>query len=263
MAFDKRRFWQSLRCLPRLTVQNIVLTILPALIIVAAHVARPILIDTRCAAQPTLCDPATLTATERWSVNRENHGFKVAGNTVQKVGTLIALATPLVLHAAALGTPQGLVVHAGADLLLLMQTALWNAAALEWTRIAVQRPRPKLYSDPSYGRDPTRDVQYTSFYSGHTSYIASITTMLVLILLRHGVRRRWIVAAAGFMAGSTLLTAVSRLMDGQHFVGDVVAAALAGPLVAIAVAAMNRLEISKGRDRPLAVAPVNPPAEGH
>lgn len=155
-------------------------------------------------------------------------------------GYLAAISPPTWLAIATLSgsmTPLGSLRAAGTDLVLTLQSIAWNGVATESARLLAQRPRPFVYSNPSVlGADP---ANYTSFYSGHTSFTAAAATATVLSMIR---RRAplWLTMII-FLASATLvfLTGLFRVLAGRHFTTDVLVGAVAGVLVAYFISALH------------------------
>ena len=144
-------------------------------------------------------------------------------------------ATGAVLWPAALAA-------SGIDLVLFTQTAGINGMLTEIAHDFARRPRPFVYGDPNgRGRDPQN---YTSFYSGHTSFASAAAAFLILTLLARGAPV-WLLVLVG--AGAELLvasTALFRMLAGRHFLSDVVCGALAGSAVALCVALAHRSKVT-------------------
>jgi undecaprenyl-diphosphatase len=104
----------------------------------------------------------------------------------------------------------------------------------ELSHLVTHRPRPFVYQNPAVRG--TEAAHYTSFYSGHTSFVAAMSMGLLLCLFR----RMAPTAALPFWAAAgqalMLATAINRIFAGRHFASDVIAGAVAGALVAVFVA---------------------------
>ncbi|HAZ61895.1 MAG TPA: hypothetical protein DCY89_10015 [Gammaproteobacteria bacterium] len=203
------------------------------LLIVA--VLQPWLIHPRCVDQPTFCDPAQLPAWDRWSLERHERWAVVADEALQWSTTALALALPVLLPASTAPRLAGL----ARDWLLLTETAAWNWASTEAAQLLVQRPRPPLFNREVNVKPHDRRSQYTSFWSGHTSYVAAMGAALVLLARSRG-RARLSIALTAFAITATVATAGFRILEGRHFLLDVVAGALAGAVVALLVARWRR-----------------------
>ena len=124
------------------------------------------------------------------------------------------------------------------DLAILVQTTGWNGVGNEVSHLITQRPRPFVYGNPAeLGRDP---AHYVSFWSGHTSFTAAAMVALALCLRRRRAPVTAQVLAGALGLGLIVATAIFRIFAGRHFPTDVIAGAVAGGLVALAVARANR-----------------------
>jgi membrane-associated phospholipid phosphatase len=114
---------------------------------------------------------------------------------------------------------------------LLLGTC-WNGAFLEVGRLLAQRPRALVFRDPM--GDGANVNQYTSFYSGHTSFV-SFATLSILFWLeaQYGRKHRYSKIALIGWVGLTTLTAVLRILGGRHYPSDTICGAVAGALVAL------------------------------
>jgi len=212
--------------------------VLLGLLVVA--VLQPRFIHPRCVEQPGVCDPARLPVWDRWSLERQERWAVRADEALQGLTTALALATPLALQTV----PVARLVGLTRDWLLLAETAAWNWATTEVAQLLVQRPRPPLFNREVNTKPLDRQSQYTSFWSGHTSYVATMGTALVLLARSRG-RRRLSFALAAFGVSATLATGVFRILEGRHFLLDVLAGAVAGCIVALLVARWQRPAIGQ------------------
>jgi membrane-associated phospholipid phosphatase len=216
-----------------IALRRLALPLLAGVLIVA--VLQPRLIHPRCVDQPRLCDPARLPAWDRWSLERQERWAVVADEALQWSVTTLALVVPVCLQVL----PGPRLAGLTRDWLLLAETAAWNWTATETAQLLSQRPRPPLFNRVVNTKPADRRSQYTSFWSGHTSYVAAMGTALAL-LARRRARLRLGVALGVFAVGATLATGAFRILEGRHFLFDVVAGALAGALVACLVATRRR-----------------------
>jgi membrane-associated phospholipid phosphatase len=115
-----------------------------------------------------------------------------------------------------------------------------NGALNQMVKFTVRRPRPVVY-DIAPG-DPEIDVpgNYLSFYSGHAS-TAFATGMFyaTTFALRHPDSRAggWVYGAAAAGASSVALL---RVLAGEHFPSDVIAAAAVGSAVGLVLPRLHR-----------------------
>jgi membrane-associated phospholipid phosphatase len=115
------------------------------------------------------------------------------------------------------------------DFTVFAQAIAVNSALVTFAKFTVQRPIPRVYSDPALASSPSN---YRSFYSGHTSLaFATLSVASVTANERYGLTwEPWAVTTA--VGGSV---AVERVLAGRHFYSDVIVGAAAGLLVGTTV----------------------------
>jgi membrane-associated phospholipid phosphatase len=228
---------QRFRTPAKLRWSDLAWTVLPALLWFLAIYSRGSLINPHCAQKPDQCTAASLLAMDRPAVGLEAPGADAISFTTQGLSGVVAIAAvPTWQAALAMAgriTPAAALIATGIDLTVLLQTTFWNGLLTESAHLATQRGRPFVYVDPARARDYSN---YTSFYSGHTSFAAASTVALFLILLSRGAPT-WLLGLAGTFSYSMIsLTGLFRVLAGRHFPTDVLIGALAGICVALAVA---------------------------
>jgi membrane-associated phospholipid phosphatase len=234
----KSQVFETLRQSPVLGLRDGAVLLVAALLWYGAVSSRNYVIHPICPTQPEHCSVEQIPSLDRFLVHSEDpqadHYSFVTQNTSGILALLVTLFWALRRRSW---------VNLATDWLLLFQTTMVNGLFTELTRLVVQRPRPYVFVDPMRGQDA---ANYTAFYSGHTSFAATASTALWLILLSRGAPR-WMLALFG-ASGFTLvfLTAVYRVLAGRHFITDTIAGALAGFLVAWFVAWIHRPKISTG-----------------
>lgn len=85
----------------------------------------------------------------------------------------------------------------------------------------IGRPRPRMADGAAFSFEPSWEVGFDSFPSGHASAAFAVAT----VLARHFPRAGWIVYSLA------ALVAVSRVVRGSHFLTDIMAGMSAGSLV--------------------------------
>jgi membrane-associated phospholipid phosphatase len=220
---------------------DIAWTLLPALFWLAAVYSRALVITPRCAQHPETCTVASLPAMDRPAIGLETGNADGLSFTTQGLSGVLALAVPPLWHLGTVvlrtATPMGALIATGVDLVIFAQTAFINGALTETSHLLAQRPRPFVYANPSRGEDASN---YTSFYSGHTSFSAASTTYLTLTLAGRGAPM-WLVGASAAGAYALMsLTGTYRVLAGRHFPSDILIGALVGILVAVIVAMRHR-----------------------
>lgn len=216
--------------------KRILKLVTPSVVLAAAWIllirTRPFFIHTSCASQPEACNPLALFSIDRWALGKDSSfGEELSLATQYASGTLV-IFVPLVFHLVKSGRNRRAALVASAeDILLIAQAILINGLCTELARLVFQRPRPFVYGNPGfYGTDPQN---YTSFFSGHTSFATVSNVALVLVLLSRKAPRRMISAFSVIGAAIILATAVGRVTAGRHFVTDVIVGAIAGATVAL------------------------------
>lgn len=220
---------------------DIAWTLLPALFWLLAVYSRTIVITPRCAQHPETCAISSLPAMDQPALGLEAGNADGLSFTTQGFSGALALAIPPLWHLSTVllktATPTGALLAAGVDFVIFAQTAFVNGLLTETSHLVAQRPRPFVYADPQRGQDASN---YTSFYSGHTSFSAASTTYLTLTLAGRGAPI-WLVVSAGASAYALAsLTGTYRILAGRHFPSDVLIGALMGVLVALFVAKRHR-----------------------
>jgi membrane-associated phospholipid phosphatase len=218
------------------------LTLLGALLWWGLVNSRTWLIDTRCANNPALCDAATVSSVDRYALSQDSSVADGWSYQTQNFSGIWAYAIPIGLQIGRIALqsqPVGLALSLIAqDALMVTETIVYNGALNEAARVIVQRPRPFVYGDPGYhGSDPHN---YTSFYSGHTSFTASTSVALFFVMLARtsSAMALALIASGGFAL--VLSTGVLRILAGRHFFTDVLVGAIAGALVALVIAFLHR-----------------------
>ncbi|MBC7396273.1 MAG: phosphatase PAP2 family protein [Bdellovibrionales bacterium] len=198
--------------------------LLPTLLWLGLFFCRKFWYQTWCAVDPSPCVESVIEPFDRVVFQYHSIFADFISNLLQNgVGVAMILFAWLLLRKWILF--QGV-------LLYLVQVTLWNGALLEATRALVQRPRPLVFRSPL--GDGAQIGQYTSFYSGHTSFVAMATFASFLWISRAYPRgpKRWIALSAFVLL--TTITGILRILGGRHFPTDVLGAMLAGMLVALA-----------------------------
>ena len=231
---------------PQLKPKDLWLTLILALLWLGATNLRPWIIQTRCAKDAAACAPASVEGLDRYSLGKNNGTAEDISTDTQIFTGVWAYGIPVALQvtrAVMTGGPIGAAFFiAGEDALLITQTLVLNGTANEIVRLFVQRPRPYVYGDPGYyGTNP---ANYTSFYSGHTSFSSAMNTALFLVLLGRAAPIWLLVLTGAGGQAITLLTGVTRILAGRHFFTDVMCGAIAGLVIAFWVALAHRTDRS-------------------
>lgn len=197
---------------------------------------RDHLITSFCVATPTPCTAEHVPLIDRMSLGLDWSLADGLSYYLQNIsiaaGPVVALS--LAFFARSVAKPnrsmRAKLQQAGNDLLVWALCVLVNGALTEWVRITVSRARPFVYKDPmTLGALP---AHYTSFYSGHTSFVAaSWMALLWMTWLR---TRNTAAQIAVILAAAILpaLTGYFRIFSGRHFLSDTLAGAIMGAVVA-------------------------------
>jgi membrane-associated phospholipid phosphatase len=133
------------------------------------------------------------------------------------------------------------------DSLVVAEAALVTSAAQIALSFAVERPRPRVYSDRASSEDRDDANAGRSFFSGHVAntMAVSVAALRTLQRLRQPVLA-W--TTFGFGVAGTGLVGVSRVLSGAHFPSDVLIGAAFGAGVGLVMPAVH--------ERPLRIAPL-------
>jgi membrane-associated phospholipid phosphatase len=180
-------------------------------------------------------------AIDRPGLGLENSSADLYSYWTQNTSGVLAATVPAAYNfsLAMIGqvTPAVALANAATYFLIYTQVWFWNGAVNESARLLVQRPRPYVYADPKRADDPQN---YTSFYSGHTSFTASSCVCLFLLLLGRGAPKALLLVTG--LTGELLVisTAVFRVLAGRHFLTDTLTGAMMGTLAALLVYSLHR-----------------------
>lgn len=237
----KSQIFRNLQGSPRLSRKDLLLTLIPAVLWVIAVYARPYTLRPHCAEHQELCSPSSINFVDQTGLGLERSDADGFSYFTQNLSGVLAFTTPTLWNGtlAWLGriSPAVALTQTAVDLTLILQTTAWNGLATETAHLLGQRPRPFVYLRSEERKNP---ANYTSFYSGHTSFSAASLTALFLTLLCRKAPTFLLILFAG--AGQTLIisTAFFRILAGRHFVTDTLAGAVAGSLIAWIVASLHR-----------------------
>jgi membrane-associated phospholipid phosphatase len=236
----KADFFSRLRNAPQLRALDLWVTLLPGVLWILAVRGRVWIMETRCFTRPESCSPHSVFFLDRPALGLDQPGADYWSYVTQNSAGIMAIAIPLLWHAAKAirGTrPQAALTGFATDFVLLLQTTLWNGLATEIARLIAQRPRPFVYSNLGLGAE---SANYTSFYSGHTSFAAAASVGLLLVLISRRASVTFLLLVGGVGQALVLLTGTYRVLAGRHFPTDVAAGAVGGTLVALIVAYSHR-----------------------
>jgi membrane-associated phospholipid phosphatase len=211
---------------PAGTPRKIFWFFLPALLWIGFYCLRPLLFKPWCAIEPTPCTFDAVNSFDQYGFYFHSIQADFWSNVLQNGMGAVLILIPLFLVRERLRLLQ-------IETFFVWGT-LWNGVFIELSRTLAQRPRPLVMNSPLGTGADIR--QYTSFYSGHTSFVA-FSTLILFFWLRsekgksHAYTRLALVAYALLVP----LTACLRVYGGRHFPTDTIAAAWAGSIVAAAL----------------------------
>lgn len=233
--------WRKLRSHPYLLPRDGLLVLVPALGWWLAFGSRGTLMIPRCTQSPQTCLKENIFAMDQFVVGLANRQADALSFVTQDLSAVFAILLPLGWIAfrqwrRRLEKPFARTY--GTDFIILLESILWNGFLNEATRLIVQRPRPFVYLDPNFlGNLP---AHYTSFYSGHTSFSATVGGFAFFTLAGRDAPD-WLLTVMGLTASTlVVLTGVFRVWAGRHFATDVLVGALAGSLTALGIALLHR-----------------------
>ena len=199
------------------------LTLLPSLIWGLGVYSRPISIDPYCTRLPETCTQQSVFFLDRLGMQPEVPGADLLSYYGQNSSAALAILIPVLL--AKISNPTTLLT----DWNILLRVAAWNGIFLEISHYLFQRPRPFVYQNLAL--DGPNPMNYTSFYSGHTSYTAASNTALTLLLIARGAPLKWIQIMKFLTPILIFFTAICRVLAQRHFITDVFIGGLAGALI--------------------------------
>lgn len=218
---------------------NLLMVALPAVLWTAGVYLRKIWIFPRCAHSPQQCSSENIPWIDSLSAKTVWMPADFLSFVTQDSAAVWAMIFPLLWVCKKYGPSwkeRSRIFLM--DWLILLQTTLWNGLLTESTRLWVQRPRPFVFAEPHrFGADPSN---YTSFYSGHTSFTAAAALFCLLTLIRHRAPRSWVSLGAGISFTLMFLTALFRVLSERHFITDTLAGMFGGFFAALVIQKIQR-----------------------
>jgi membrane-associated phospholipid phosphatase len=189
--------------------------------------AAPMLAEARLVDERCPCPRGEVPGFDRVALGRSSG--RAAGASDWTLA--LALAAPPAADALLLGRGPAL-RH---DAVVYAETLAVAAALTQLTKYAVQRPRPRTYGGEAHYVE--RGEGYLSFFSGHTSLtFAALSAAAMTARYRYG-ERVWPWVVTGVVGTSV---GVERVLAGEHFPSDVVAAAAVGIGTGVVVPMLHR-----------------------
>ena len=198
--------------------------LIPGALYAGLFFMRPFWFSPRCAANPTPCSPSGLNGIDQLALSHASVFADFCSNVLQNTVGAVAFLLPWILV-----RPWSNALRLNSSLLSI---TLMNAAALEGVRALIQRPRPQVFAAPLI--EGKNIHLYTSFYSGHTSFVALASVFTVLWI---GAARpdQGLLKKTGLFIALilTAATGILRVLGGRHFPTDVMAGALIGAGISV------------------------------
>ena len=176
-----------------------------------------------CAVNPTPCIAEHVNAMDRIVFQFSSVQADFWSNVLQNFAGIVVFIVPWLLFKKKTALEETV---------LVAKISLWNLAWLEVARAVVQRPRPLVFQ--SVFGDGANIHQYTSFYSGHTSFTALATLSFYFMMKRRFSLTPF--AKKGLIFAYLTLTfavATLRVTGGRHFPSDVIAGFVIGSVIAL------------------------------
>lgn len=187
--------------------------------------SRPLWYTAHCQSpsQEPPCSTVSLNALDRMIPDRGSISADFYSNCLQNGAGVLAFVLPWIFF-------RKVRPALSLNLILLGITSL-NGAVMEVIRALVQRPRPIVLAAPDF--EAANIHHYTSFYSGHTSFVALALffTWLWAGRLLPGNRVRSALLSLAYVL-LTLGTAVLRVLGGRHYPTDTLAGWIMGTALA-------------------------------
>lgn len=198
------------------TETSILLVFSLTLVWVGLFFARPLWIQPWCAVQPSPCLVASVNSFDQISFRYGSIVADFISNLFQNLVGVLALLLPWFL----LKDRPRLALRITFFMLIL---TISNGILLEIVRGIVQRPRPLVFRDPM--GDGANVSHYTSFYSGHTSFmtLACYGTYLwnrFLLPENRRINQTLLITSISF----PVLMAILRVWGGRHYPTDTLGA---------------------------------------
>lgn len=120
------------------------------------------------------------------------------------------------------------------DGLILAESMMLSLLATDVVKFSSARLRPYAYASEVAGEHSAWSVDdFTSFYSGHTSFAFNLVVSLGTLAELRGYEGRWLVWAVGLPLAAAV--APLRMAADKHYLTDVLVGAVAGSAVGVAV----------------------------
>lgn len=125
--------------------------------------------------------------------------------------------------------------HFGSAGLIALETLLINTALTNLSKVTARRKRPYLYRDDFKTYDWKSKNAHWSFYSGHTSTVASMSFVTAQMYSDFYAESSWKPLVWSTAAIIPAVTGYLRMKGGRHFFTDVLVGYIAGAAIGIIV----------------------------
>jgi len=171
------------------------------------------------------CSPSSVNSLDRGVIGNASDSADLASN----ITVALAIVVPPIADWIALRRLHPWLE----DAVVFAEAMSVNGAFVTLAKFTVQRPIPRVYSDPALASDPGN---YRSFYSGHMSFaMAALSAASVTVNARYGLT--WQPWAVTLLVGASV--AAERVWAGYHFYTDVMVGGGAGLVVGTAVSFLH------------------------
>lgn len=129
-----------------------------------------------------------------------------------------------------------------------IEAFLTNAAFTSLTKLTVKRVRPFVYNPDIALEDKTRLHSRMSFYSGHTSTVATLSFFSAKVFNDYFPESKWKPVVWSVAAALPAVNGYLRVKGGKHFPTDVITGYVAGGLVGFLVPHFHKKK-NKDKDK--------------
>lgn len=187
-------------------------------------------------------DSAQVNSFDRIAMHSHSRGLDIAGD----IACFATMATPTVL----LGLPsdQGHIVG-----IMYAETLALSLGASTLMKNLIHRDRPYLYFEGYPQNEVDSGESGQSFPSRHSILAFASATFTSYVYSKYYPDSEWKIPIIALSYGLAATTSALRVMSGNHFLTDVLAGALIGTAIGLAVPAIHTTMDNRGNDMP------NPP----
>lgn len=177
-----------------------------------------------------LLDPSDINGFDRTFMRSYDRTMDNVSTALQ----IAAMMTPAVL----LGEKTDRYVTIG---VMYAETVALTWVTTELIKVLADRPRPYMYFE-GYPRNKVDDGDWSkSFPSGHTAFSFAGASFASYVFWKYNPDSKWRIPVTALSYSLAVSVAALRVASGSHFVTDVLAGALIGTAIGIAVPALHTL----------------------